>query len=253
MNHEMQVKKGGVVVINEWDQETNKYVGRVIQPDEIVSVLNSYVCITQDLTLRDLFYLMSKNISVFSVVSGCDFLDSLVAEALSEPTTNCNDIAFLELRRVATINNSELYFYFDFSGKSNNNSYGIEFSPINSMCKLPIVLNENVLFLEKNDGIKKEFNLNMSFTLAELIRGVVEELSFAGPPDMKTFARECLGQIVSEIENKKLTFEKLKQNITKIENEGIIPCKICGNDTRSCNFGKPEDICENCFNKIKEN
>lgn len=253
MNHEMQVKKGGIVVINEWDDEIKKFVERVIQPDEIINVLNNYVCITPDLTLRDLFYLMSKNITVFSIVSGCDFLDRLVAEALSEPVEDYNDISFLELRRVATINNSDLYFYFDFSGKNNNDSYGIEFSPINSMCRFPIVLNENVLFLEKNYCIKKEFNLNMSFTLAELIRGVVEELSFAGTPETKTFARECLSDVVNEIDNKKIKFEEIKTNIAKIENEGIIPCKMCGGDARSCSFGKPEDICENCFDKIKEN
>ena len=90
------------------------------------------------------------------------------------------------------------------------------------------------------------------FTLFNFVRGVIEELSSIGPPDIRNFA-------IKELENdnesslKIFTTEELEKKLKERMNKTKKPCKICGEDSRSPEFDKPKDICIKCYKGLKEN
>ena len=70
-------------------------------------------------------------------------------------------------------------------------------------------------------------------------------------PDIKSFAlQELKAYAGSDV--KICTSEDFDLSAENLaENEK--PCRICGEEARSPLFGKPSDICEDCYKKAKEN
>lgn len=253
MIYDVQITKGGNLISREWSSEISDFVNEDIDAIEIPPNLYSTTCLSVGITLRDIFILLSKDIRTFSIIGACPFLDELVAEALKEPTFNKDreNISFLELSRLITINKSEMFWNFDFYGCGQEEQFALEFFPLNDLSVLPVILNENVSIIN-SDTDEVVFKTKMPFTLADIINGIIEELSFIGPPDIKAYALQELKERADEV-NKGITFEDLSEKIDEKIDENKIPCKWCGNDARSQHFDKPKDMCGECFEKTKEN
>lgn len=256
MSYDLQLKKGGFLITNEWDTDLADYLEQMVDDDELFFHLHDSICLDNNINLRDMFLLVSKNIDTFSTAVGCPFLDDLVNEALSAKVVNKEkeDLGHLELGRTAVLDKGKLYIYMDFSGKGIEETWAIEFSPINELTSYPIILNEDV-FIEGGKG-DVVFQFKMSFTLLELVKGIIDELSFVGPPNIKAFALKELKDRSDDITSgnvKTYSHEEVMKKLEGQKERHKMPCKVCGDDARSSHFGKPSTICYKCYRKIKEN
>jgi hypothetical protein len=261
MMHSLQLRKGGILMVREWDSEAHDYVEEQVIEDEIQYCLDDRICFEKGVALRDIFLLMSRHVSMFSVISGCPFLDEMIEDAFKPPKRSADKegMSILQLGRKAFIDDynddSILNFHFDLYGIGEHDAYAVEFSPIYELTLYPVILNDK-LNIEGQESDAPLLSVRMPFTLAEMIKGIVGELSFAGPPDIKAYALDGLKmQAEGVIENghKTLTTEEVEQKLNERIKADKKPCRICGEDSRSPSFNKPPDICDRCFRNIKEN
>lgn len=256
MTYDIKIAKGGNLVSREWDSEAADFVEEKICGEELYLHLHSSVCLGVGITLRDIFVLLSKDIIGFSAITGCPFLEELIAESLSDPVFNTDKekIALLELSRFAVVHNAELHLNFDFHGRGEKDEYALEFSPLNELVHIPLVLDEKVSIIN-GDTEEVYLKTNMTYTLADLLTGIVEELAFIGPPDIKAFALQELKDRAVELDEttEGMSFKDLSKRIDDKIEANKIPCKWCGKDARSQHFDKPKDLCGDCFELTKEN
>ena len=259
--HNLQLRKGGILVVKEWNSEIYDYTEEQVAEEEVLCCLDDRICLEKGVALRDIFLLISQNIPIFSAIAGCPFLDEMIEDAFKSPKRNANkeEISVLQLERKAFIDNSDgnsvLNFHFDFCGLGKCDTYAIEFSPIYELTLYPVILNDK-LNIEEQESEKPLLSTRIPFTLAEMVKGIIGELSFVGPPDIKAYALEGLkvkAETVADDSCKVLTMEELEQKLKGQMEYGKKPCKICGEDSRSPSFNKPPGICDKCFRNAKEN
>lgn len=120
---------------------------------------------------------------------------------------------------------------------------------MNEICNIPIIINEEMRIFNKDEA--ELFKFKTMFTLLELIKSIVDSVSFMGPPSLKEFSKEVLNISGVNIMDKN---ELLKKYNGDDEDDEAIQCRFCGNNTCKLKlFDKPKDICANCFNKAKVN
>lgn len=259
MMHNLQLRKGGILVSKEWDSETCDYTEEQVVADEVPYCLDELICLEKGVALRDIFLLISQNIQVFSAITCCPFLDELVEDALKSPKRDPNKegISALQLERRGCVDRDSdgavLAIHFDFYGIGRTDAYALEFSPIYELTLYPVVLNDK-LNIEDQESGKTLLSVRMPFSFADMIRGVIGELSFAGPPEIKACALETIRARAEETASGKvLTTDELEEQLKGRMEHGRRPCRICGEDSRSPSFNKPSDICDRCFRNTKEN
>jgi len=253
--YDLQLKRGGALVSQEWNSDAAKFIEKEVSADELIFHFNDVVCLATGVTLKDIFLLISKAVEIFSIVTGCPFLDELVAEALSKVEAGEKGIVALELKRIAVVHDMELFFHFDFHGLGEKDTYAIEFTPINELTTYPLILNEDIA-LEDGKTEQVYLKCKMGFTLVDILIGIIEELSYMGPPDVRQIALEELRKRADEVQEGNVettSWEALRKRLEEEDNKNKIPCKICGKDARTQCFDKPSDICVACFERIKEN
>lgn len=261
MMHNLQLRKGGILVAKEWDSEADDYIETQVAEDEVQHCLDDRICLEKGVALRDIFLLMSRDVQTFSIISGCPFLDEMIEDAFKPPKRDPgkDGISMLQLARRACIEDCGegpvLNMHFDFCGIGKHDAYAIEFSPIYELTLYPVVLNDK-LSIEGQESEKPLLAVRMPFTLAEMVRGIVGELSFAGPPEIKAYALEGLreqAESATQDGHKVVTTEELELKLKERVEHGKKPCKLCGEDSRSPSFNKPPGICDKCFRSAKEN
>jgi hypothetical protein len=240
MEYDLQLRKGGSLFIKEWKSNKSDYIENEILPKDFIFHSYDTICLGKNVTLRDVFLLIRKNIFVFSILTGCPQLNLLVEEALSVSDVNEDEeIIILKLRRIVTIQRGVIYFDYNFEGLGKNKHYLLDFIPINRLVFYPIILDEGFI-IEDSDKIT-HFKTNKLFTLAEMLNGIIENLSYMGPPNLKDF-------MLDDIKNSDII-----QDHDLFVNNKKFSCYICGSDSRSQCFEKPSNMCEKCFRKIREN
>lgn len=249
MAHDLQLRKGGLLITNDWDNEIFDYLEQIVDNDEIFFHFHDTICLDKNITLRDVFMLISRNTGAFSIAIGCPFLEDLVEEALSALVMK-EDMDRLELSRIAFFNESEIRIYTDFIGVGKNETWAVELSPINELSYLPIVLEESIKVEDENIHLK----FKMPFTLIDFVKGIVDELSFMGPPDIKAFALNELEKRNDNVMSvKTYAYEEIEKEFEEQKKKYERACDMCGGDARSQHFKKPSNLCYRCFQKIKEN
>jgi hypothetical protein len=204
------------------------------------------------------------DIDLFAGISGCPFLDKLIEEALVHIPNNKeykDGMAALELRQDMVVENEDgklyVYRHFDFYGIGKD-IYGIEFTPIYEFVNYPIFLNENLEIKSSVvDGGPKYLIAKMKFKLKDLVCGIIDELSFMGPPEARAAELVELKRRVNEVNDEaelvELDLDEMERKIEERREKHKKPCRICRKDARSCHFNKPPDLCIRCFKKLKEN
>lgn len=257
MFYNSQIKKGGLVAQKTMNEKTNDFIEEIVSMNEVMIHLTDTVCLEDGFNLRDFFLLVRSNIALFTAITGCPFLEDIIAEGFQPfvKDENKSGIMKLQLKRrlVAEIIEEEkfLNLYTDFYGVGEKDIYAIEFSPINELTLYPIVLDDKLDIEQDYENI---LTGRMPFTLYDVVKGIIDELSFLGPPDLKAFTLNELKRRAEEpyiekkcsVINANTEVELLRTDIKK-------PCKLCGLDTRTPTFGKPSTLCDRCYLKIKQN
>ena len=115
----------------------------------------------------------------------------------------------------------------------------------------PIVLDDK-LDVERN--YENLITGKMPFTLYDVVKGIIDELSFLGPPNLKAFTLEELKRRAEDpFIEKKCSVVNAISEVELIRTDVKKPCKICGLDTRTPTFGKPSTLCDECYLKIRQN
>lgn len=261
MSRDIQLKKGGRLFVKEWDSEENDFVEQEIDDEEFTFHLYDSICLDNNITLRDIFYMIKRNLGACSIAVGCPFLEDLVDEALSTPKRSEERKGLVALNLSWSVfieEDDEGQFIIDhisFSGIGDK-EYTLEFTPINELVLYPLMLNEDYIVHDGSIDEKIHLSSRKRFMLIDILRGIVDELSYMGPPDIREFALSELKKNSETDEDgipRIFTHEDLEKRMKKKMEEGKKPCRICGKDARSPDFGKPADVCPDCYKFIKEN
>jgi len=189
---DLKLIKGGKIVVREWELEEQKYYWKEVdlESEEFVEYIYYPIELEPNLNLRDVFLLISKNIKLFSIVSGCSYLEELVNEALGQPETFNNDIIGLLLYRQTEIRENELIMCVSVCGlTTGDKTIPIESVPVNTLVIYPIIDCNKLIIEEK-------VSLPLPFTVNDVIRGIVESFTAYGPPSL----RDILIDVVIEDE-----------------------------------------------------
>lgn len=257
MSCEMQLRRGGQLVMKTWDPDKKDYVENIIDNEDIVFHLHDTICFGPGITLRDLFLLIRKDLPLFCMTTGYPYLDDFIEEALA-PTVEHEkkDISAVRFKWIAIVDKNEFLCFTDLHAIGEEITYPIALCPINSLTVYPFILDTNFEVHSIIDNNSKLlFKTNRQFTLMQLIKGVSDEIGFLGPPEVREFASETIRNQIVEAKNDGIYDYNQIEN--KLDTPEVIiakrPCKKCGEDARSLEFGKPKSLCGKCFKKTKEN
>lgn len=218
------IKKGGILFNQESKEIEYTTAARLFESCSL----------DKDITLKDIFTLIEKEIDIYKIVLN-NWIDEYIEES-KKPTKEIEkDIEYLELHwgieEYTYEKNTELCNadFPDFRGKGfiakndeyedgrlylkkgNRTHYAIEFSPVNELMHLPVKLN-NKLYIQKSNYDTKTYNksieMERTFTLGQILHGIVFELSFTGSPKDRDDKKEDILKTVDEIKNNKETLER---------------------------------------------
>jgi hypothetical protein len=166
----------------------------------------------QDVTLRDLFLLINKHLDIFELIFG-NWIVEYTEDALNKTPKEPSDLEYLEYEWYIENEDGELDIplFPRFGGigvaieddeypnykKGEPVKYGIEFIDIENLADLPLRLSGNLDIVStsskrKSGYIKVENYRTSSYTLGDIIQGMIWEISFSGGPDGKIEARKKL-------------------------------------------------------------
>ena len=260
--YDLQLRKNGVLVGIDWDPIKFKYVENELPTHDLIFVLDDFICLGENVSLYDIALLIKRSIAFFTQYTACPFLDEVIGECLLKEEVNSLDenLSYLELKRVEAKEDEPggpyFYEFFQFVGKgSNDENYDLHVD-LNEVSRFPVILNECV-YTYDGDELKKT-DRKRKFKLGELIKEIMVEVAFFAPPKTKKQLVEVLQEKhndkesgISDLINKEM--EKQEEKVKDMMEKTRVECIVCGNDSRSPHFGKPEDICISCFNKRRFN
>lgn len=248
--YDIQLRKGGRLIVKVWDTRKKYFKEIEVEDEDVVFHLHDKICFDSDITLKDIFLLISKSPSLFSAAASCPFLEDFIDEALDDTVESASreeGMGALIIKWIAYIDDDGGFdHHINFFGVGNNTEFNLTFVPLNEFNMLPVIL-DTKFEIYKMDNETPIFTTVKAFSLLEIVRGILDEIASMGPPEMRMFAQDGLAATYDEVD-----FEKIKDSIEK-EIEKMRPCKKCGKDTMSHHFGKPKNICGDCFEKEKAN
>jgi hypothetical protein len=259
-HHTIQLQPKGRLARMEWDQGAGCHVERVVSVDELTYYLHSTICFAEGTTLRDLLMLIMMDQELFMMLTACDCLKELLEE-LATISPPLEEAVALELAWMVeavpvgttTVIDSSVEFY----GLGGDNGHiGLEFMPAGRIAGLPILLNEAFNIRDDDNPDKVLFSTTKRFTLLEVVSGIIDELTFLGSPKERDEALDDLrGRMESADDGEFYTIEEVRTEWEQRSEEDRkrFPCRLCSNDCRCACFGKPHDICHDCFTGMKEN
>lgn len=143
-----------------------------------------YECkIIEGVTLRDIFLLLQRDIAFWKILVN-NYVECFVEEGLKPPREPV-DLDFLELYYWIEIEDGKLIglTHPEFHGHKDNQSFAIDFCAANDLAHLPVKLG----------GLRTcKKTYTPSYTLGDIICGIIWELSFYGPPEERDETSEML-------------------------------------------------------------
>jgi hypothetical protein len=241
----------------EWNQTLRHHIECAVEDNELAGFLHDSICFAEGTTLRDLLMLVFRDSDLFEIIAACDCLNELAAE-LGEKADTAEEIAALEVSWGATtVANGRVPVMDDaveFCGRGDEGPVAVEFMPVNRLADLPILLNEAFNVRDEDDTVV--FAATRRFSLLAVVRGVLDELTFLGSPAERDEAMSDLRSRMENIDDEEcLTIEEVRDEWERRSEEDRrkFPCRSCGADSRCACFGKPPDLCHDCFNRMREN
>jgi hypothetical protein len=172
----------------------------------------------QNVTLRDLFLLINKHLDIFELIFG-NWIVEYTEDALNKTPEKPSGLEYLEYewylenadgeldvpsfprfggRGIADEDDEHVHYK-----KGDLIKYGIDFIAVENLVDLPLKLSENLEILstnrKRNSGYKIDNYRTSSYTLGDVIQGMIWEISFSGGPEEKIEARKKLEDALQEI------------------------------------------------------
>jgi hypothetical protein len=221
----LTLKPEGRLIRTQWvydeEAEAGSYVDSDVS-DQLMSYLMEAVKLDPELRLRDLFMLLERNPAVLDVFRR-DWGAQFVAEYqrvrnTATPYTgeyDADGIEYLELYSIWEIEDGVLCGtdHLDFHGvgyelqdnvmqgeyvmhsKGTRINWAIDFSPLSELLNLPLRLNPEIVVCQGVKDVAAKYTVNRVL-LAQVIRGVLWELSFhGGPKDAAEAAAEMQNRV----------------------------------------------------------
>lgn len=259
----VQLRGGGRLVFLEWNEEEGRHIERTVPDGEISEFLWSTVCLREEVSLRDIMLLVERDDTLFSVLCCCPHIPSLLDEMRKEPTNHWENDEHapvgLELGWAATLYDGLFVHDTVFSGRAaTGETLGIEFSSVADLADLPVTLEENFVLIDEDEPMEAVFAAKRQFTVFDVVAGVLSELTVLGGPGDRDALAEDIRQRVRDVQSgksKSYTMEEVMEHMAVKAEEARrrFPCRECGKDARCACFGKPADLCHDCFLNMKEN
>lgn len=243
MSGKLTIAKGGKLLQTEWvyddEKEEGSYVTSELDDFAATGLLFEHCELADDITLRDIFLLLEKNLDFYQVVIR-NWVEELVREGLDGPTVPDNESPYIDYL--------ELYWHFEgskFEGKRTLGGYSfpefhgvskalteeelkdypgfkagdviniaVDFTPTNKLMDLPVKLKKKPWIAEDDLDIDfktadKQEVLNSYwstdsyddciYTLGHILYGIIWELSFCGSPKDRDDKAEMLKERVESI------------------------------------------------------
>lgn len=251
--YDIQLRKSGKLFVKVWSAKDEDYKEREVSYGDLSIHLHDYVCFDKDIRLKDVFLLFRRDVSLFAGAVGCPFLEDLVEEAMlpaapgKEKGLAAFVVSWLAYKEMGGEFNENPHVFTCpvMSGVGLDTDFDLSMVHINQVSTMPIVLDTSFEIVDPNIE-KVIFHGNKIFTLLDISKAVLDELG-SNPPEIREY-----------ISNEHLLDTPVPDVAAKLE-EHILQaaqgkaCKLCGNNTKSYHFNKPDDICGRCFEKEREN
>jgi hypothetical protein len=155
--------------------------------------------LAEDVTLKDIFLLLNKNLDSFHTLFGY-WCKEFTQEALSgiEPKDK-NVFDYLELYNIISINEEKIENIgcVDLHAMQNGEPYSLSFLNVYEYVHLPLKIGKTKIYLSGSDN-NLVLEKNSSFKLGNILYGIIWELSFYGPPVERNAKKKELIQILEE-------------------------------------------------------
>jgi len=211
--YDVTLKSDGTIIYKVWEYDQDTKSGRYIHNDVTDTpclVIDKFAEVEAGFTLADLFHSMQNQKAELSTIfSDCyitEYIDHAAGLGHPAPLTyDPSSIEYLELAWEPDMDNGYVYgidfpfmngkswelredFYQDsllMGKKGERIRYGTDFMDVAQMMSLPITLNEDMV-IYKSVGASADdivFKAKRKFTVGDIIKGVMWELSFYGLPE----------------------------------------------------------------------
>lgn len=242
--YDIRIAQGGKLIANIWDSEKKKSFDRDVS-DNLLYHLDDDCVLEDNVTLNDIIQLIKPYSATLSPVltKSSDLINNIVL-AVAQPPDTDTDLKSLVLSWWITIDSWEgeencLTERVDFSamGKPNDDdmykdlkpgeliSYSLSLTSVNQIGSLPIKLKRQVQIYDERESLINApvlAEVNRSFRLLDILKGIFWELTFFGSEQDKVNKRNELNETVEGIRNgtiKTIPWEEVKASLKdKIDN-----------------------------------
>lgn len=236
MSEGLQIRKGGKLIKTKWVFDHTKDEGSYVEKDitdNAISHLFDDCDLEEGVTLRDIFLVMNKELKLFDAVLR-NWCEEIVTEGLTKPAKvvgqyGPDEIEYLELSKCIHYDKTEKQCNSssrpDFGGvgyelkedklhswgevewpKGHRIPWGISFSAANDLIDLPVKLDKRLkVYNDDHTSSPKEYGQELasydgvSYTLGEILHGIIWELSFHGGPVEREKAGDELRKTADEV------------------------------------------------------
>ena len=208
--------------------------------------LHDEVEFEDDITMRDFFLLVEKNLDVFGMIFG-NWIDEYTNEALhkepklKEKTSPNDTLDYVRLQWKIRHDKKELNVPSmpEFDGfsiaveddkyykKGEEIHWGMDFTPVNSYIDKPLKLVNTVIIYDETTNEETQYFTD-SFTLYQVVLGIVWEISFLGGPADRDEKNKELEEMMKRIESGEEelipmedVFNRIKSNLGLDEDEEL--------------------------------
>jgi hypothetical protein len=212
----IKLDREGNLYLKEIDSEIDDYKETLIKDSSyIFPNLNENIELNKDVTLRS-YFKMLENYPEIQVLD--NFILSFLEEYKKCSYNNEDYLEYLELRKIALYEHvifdkesvvNELFehvsdeytsceMYCSFDGYKDNETYGIEFSPLQKLIDCPLKLGNNKIYIYIDKKMKEYSADECSVSLYDFIKEIIWELSFCGSPKNRDIKWEEITETVNE-------------------------------------------------------
>lgn len=240
--YDLQLRKGGKLFVKVWSAKNNKYSESEVGYDNLNMYLHDFVCFEQGVKLIDVFSLFKRDPELFALATGCSYLSDLINEIKLPEKSEIykNKLGGIVVSWLASKESGD-FNYIDIApmvhGAGMDKDFDVSSVPLGDISLLPVLLDTTFELVDREENTVL-IKSSKPFTLLEVLRSLVDEFG-----SLPLSVKDCVGVSTSAFDiDSHLSVEKTS-----------IKCTKCGRRTHSYIFQKPNDICECCFNKTREN
>ena|SRR5579862_3738450 len=226
---ELLLQKNGILLKKYYDETLGKFNTQDIT-DISFRHLYDECTLENGVTLRDVFLLLQKNIEVYHAILG-NWCDEIVNEGLSGGHDDLSDKANLDylelcwnLTEDTDTNNIMGYHFPEFHGIGKDNDgegdhqipYAVDFTPTYKLIDLGLILNTRITIRPEFYNLQSPiYHFVGTFTLGQILYGIIWELSFCGSPTNRDIFKNEVEESAYKIMN--MSKEELEQNCRELE------------------------------------